>query len=87
MEALADGAVKMGLSKATALKLVAQSFLGTAKLLLESGKHPSEIRDSVTTPGGCTIAGIMTMEDGKIRSVLAKTVEESATIAAQLFNN
>lgn len=87
IEALADGAVKMGLPKSIALELAAQSFLGTSKLILTSDDHPAKIKDSVTTPGGCTIAGLMTMEDGKIRSVLAKTVEESATVAAQLFTN
>jgi pyrroline-5-carboxylate reductase len=49
-----------------------------------TGRHPAELRDDVTTPAGCTIGGLMMLEDGKIRSVLARAVEEATQIAAQL---
>lgn len=84
IEALADGGVKLGLTKKAALELAAQTALGAAKMVIETGKHPSILKDEVTTPGGTTIAGLLTMEEGKIRSVLAKTVEETAKTAEKL---
>ncbi len=81
MEALADGGVRVGLPRDVALKIVSQVVLGAAAMVKESGRHPAALRDDVTTPAGCTIAGILTLEDGKIRSVLARAVEE-ATITA-----
>jgi pyrroline-5-carboxylate reductase len=53
-------------------------------MVLETGRHPAALRDDVTTPAGCTIAALLSMEDGKIRSVLARAVEEAATVAAKL---
>ncbi len=84
MEALADGGVRVGLPRDIALTLVAQTVLGAAKMVLETGRHPAALRDDVTTPAGCTIAALLSMEDGKIRSVLARAVEEAATVAAKL---
>lgn len=84
MEALADGGVMMGLPREVAVELAAQSLHGAARMVLETGRHPSQIKDAVTTPAGCTIAGILTMEDGKIRSVLARTIEEAAKVASTL---
>lgn len=77
MEALADGAVRVGLPRDVAFQLVSHTVLGSAKMLQQSGKHPAELKDEVTTPAGCTIAALLTMEDGKIRSVLARAVEEA----------
>ena len=77
MEALADGAVRVGLPRDVAFQLVSQTMLGSAKMLQESGKHPAALKDEVTTPAGCTIAGLLIMEDGKIRSTLARAVEEA----------
>lgn len=57
---------------------------GAARMVLTTGAHPAAIKDSVTTPGGCTIAGLLTMEDGKIRSTLARTIQEAATVASTL---
>ena len=57
---------------------------GAARLVLQTGAHPAALRDSVTTPAGCTIAGLFVMEDGKIRSTLARTVQEAAQVAAGL---
>lgn len=84
LEALADGGVMMGLARDVAVELAAQSLQGAARMVLTSGKHPAEIKDTVTTPAGCTIAGILTMEDGKIRSVMARTIEEATKVASTL---
>jgi pyrroline-5-carboxylate reductase len=64
--------------------LVAQTALGAARMVLESGRHPAALRDDVTTPAGCTIGGLLMLEDGRIRSVLARAVEEATKIAAHL---
>jgi pyrroline-5-carboxylate reductase len=53
-------------------------------MVLEAGLHPAALRDQVTTPAGCTIAGLLTMEDGRIRSVLARTIEECTRVASRL---
>lgn len=84
MEALADAGVRVGLPRQLALTLVAQTALGAAKMVLSSERHPAALRDDVTTPAGCTIGGLLMLEDGRIRSVLARAVEEAARIAAHL---
>jgi pyrroline-5-carboxylate reductase len=84
MEAFADAGVRVGLPRQVALTLVAQTVLGAAQMVLSTKRHPAALRDDVTTPAGCTIAGILTMEDGRIRSVLARAVEEATRVAAQL---
>lgn len=84
MEALADGGVRVGLPREVALKIVSQVVLGSAHMVKESGRHPAALRDDVTTPAGCTIAGLLMMEDGKIRSVLARAVEEATAVAGEL---
>ena len=84
MEALADAGVRVGLPRQLALTLVAQTALGAAKMVLTTGRHPAALRDDVTTPAGCTIGGLLMLEDGRIRSVLARAVEEAAKIAAHL---
>lgn len=87
MEALADAGVMVGLRRDLALQLVAQTMLGSARMVLETKRHPASLRDDVTTPAGCTIGGLLMLEDGKIRSVLARAVEESTRIVAQLGKN
>jgi len=84
LEALADGGVRMGLPREVAVELAAQAVQGAARMVLETGKHPAALKDEVTTPAGCTIAGLLTMEDGKIRSVLARTIEEATRTAGGL---
>ncbi|GJJ68525.1 pyrroline-5-carboxylate reductase [Entomortierella parvispora] len=84
LEALADGGVMMGLPRDVATELAAQVLQGAARMVLTTGAHPAAIKDSVTTPGGCTIAGLLTMEDGRIRSTLARTIQEAATVASTL---
>jgi pyrroline-5-carboxylate reductase len=84
LESLADGAVKVGLPRDVAFQLVSQVMLGAAQMLQETGKHPATLKDEVTTPAGCTISALLTMEDGKIRSTLARAVEEATRTAAGL---
>jgi pyrroline-5-carboxylate reductase len=84
MEALADAGVRVGLPRALALTLVAQTMLGSARMVLVTERHPASLRDDVTTPAGCTIGGLLMLEDGKIRSVLARAVEEATRIVERL---
>jgi len=85
MEALADGGVKMGLPREIALKLAAQMVLGSAKLLLETNKHPGELKDMVATPGGTTITAIHEIESAKLRATLIRAVE-AATLKSKSMN-
>ena len=84
LEALADGGVMMGLRRDVALEIAAQVFLGAATMVLDTRLHPAALKDQVTTPAGSTIAGLLTMEDGRIRSVLARTIQEATKVAATL---
>lgn len=84
MEALADGGVQVGLPREMALHAAAQTMLGAAKMVLASGRHPATLKDDVTTPAGCTIAALLVMEDGRIRSTLARAVEEATRTASGL---
>lgn len=84
LEAMADGAVMMGMPRDTAVELAAQTLLGTAQMVLETGQHPAALRDRVTTPAGCTIAGLFMMEEGRVRSTLARTIQEAAQVASGL---
>jgi pyrroline-5-carboxylate reductase len=84
MEALADAGVRVGLRRDLALTLVAQTMLGSARMVLDTSRHPASLRDDVTTPAGCTIGGLLMLEDGKIRSVLARAVEEATRIVDRL---
>ena len=84
LESLADGGVMMGLPRDAAIELAAQMMQGAARLVLEGKSHPAALKDEVTTPAGCTIAGLLTMEDGKIRSTLARAIQEATRVAAGL---
>lgn len=84
IEAIADGGVMMGLPRQVALQIAAQVFQGAARMVLQTDRHPAALKDQVTTPAGCTIAGILTMEDGRIRSVLARTIQEATRVAGEL---
>jgi len=75
IEALADGGVSAGLPRDKALRYAAQTALGAAAMVQETGKHPGELKDMVTSPGGTTIAGIAALEDGAFRSTVIKAVE------------
>ena len=84
IEALADGGVKVGLSRETALMLATQTVYGSAKLLLETGEHPAKLKDMVTSPGGTTIAGLHAMEAGSVRHALMNAVEAATRRATEL---
>ncbi len=84
VDALADGGVMMGLPRDVATELAAQTLQGTARMVLQTDIHPAALRDQVTTPAGCTIAGLFMMEEGRVRSTMARTVQEAATVAAGL---
>jgi pyrroline-5-carboxylate reductase len=75
IEALADGGVRAGLPRDKSLCYAAQTVLGAAAMVQETGKHPGELKDMVTSPGGTTIAGIASLEDGAFRSTVIKAVE------------
>ena len=84
IEAMADGGVKVGLHRDTALLLAAQTVFGSAKLLLETGEHPGRLKDMVTSPGGTAIAGLHTLESGALRKTLIDAVEVASKRAAEL---
>ncbi len=84
IEALADGGVSAGLPREVALTLAAQTCAGAAELALRSDRHPAQLRDQVTSPGGTTIAGIAEMEKGGVRSALISAVQAAARRAKEL---
>lgn len=83
LEALADGAVAMGLPRAEAQLMAAQTMRGTAGMILE-GEHPAMVREKVATPGGCTIGGLLVLEEGRVRGTVARAVREATVVASQL---
>jgi pyrroline-5-carboxylate reductase len=90
IDALADGGVKMGLTKSDALLLASQTVLGSAKMLMETGEHPGRLKDSVTSPGGTTIEGLHALEDGGVRTTLIRAVEaatQRSKVLGQLMKN
>jgi pyrroline-5-carboxylate reductase len=84
IEALADAGVRVGLPRDVALTLVTQTVLGAARMVERGDRHPAALRDDVTTPAGCTIGALLVLEDGKIRSVLARAVEEATRVLAAM---
>ena len=84
IEALSEGGVMMGLPRTVATELASQVARGAASMVLETGAHPAALKDEVLTPAGCTITGLLAMEDGGIRSVLARGVQQAARAAAGL---
>ena len=76
IEAMADGLVKNGMSRAQAYKIVPQMISGTAKYMMESGKHPGELKDAICTPGGTTIVGISALEETGFRYSLIHAIDK-----------
>jgi pyrroline-5-carboxylate reductase len=85
LESLAEGGVKMGLPRDVATLLAAQTMQGAARTVLETGDHPALLKDGVTTPAGCTIDGILELEDGKVRVTLIKAVVKATERAKELM--
>lgn len=84
IEAMADGGVKMGLPRGTACLLAAQTVLGAARMVLETGQHPASLKDQVASPGGTTIAGLHRLEQGGLRGLLMDTVEAATKRSQEL---
>ncbi|NIQ39625.1 MAG: pyrroline-5-carboxylate reductase [Proteobacteria bacterium] len=84
IDAMADAGVKVGLSRDNALTLSAQTVLGAAKLLIETGEHPGRLKDLVTSPGGTAIAGLHTLEEGGLRTTLINAVEMATRRSREL---
>lgn len=84
IEAMADGAVRMGMPRKTAYNLAAQTCLGTAKMILEEDIHPGVLKDMVTSPGGTTIEGIQSLEDGGFRGIVMDCISTATNKSKML---
>ena len=85
LESLAEAGVKVGLPRDVATLLAAQMMKGAASVVLETGDHPALLKDAVTTPAGCTIDGILELEEGKLRVTLIKAVVKATSRASELL--
>jgi len=87
IEAMADGGVRAGLPRDKALRYAAQTVIGAAAMIQETGKHPGELKDMVASPGGTTIAGIAALEEGAFRGAVMKAVEAARKRSEELGRN
>ncbi|MCA9734709.1 MAG: pyrroline-5-carboxylate reductase [Deferribacteres bacterium] len=87
IESMAEGGVKAGLPRDVATELAAQTCLGAAKMVIDTKQHPAVLKDNVTTPAGCTIDGILKLEEGGLRVTLIKAIVEAAKRASCLIND
>jgi len=85
LESLAEAGVKLGLPRETATLLAAQTAKGAAEQVLVTGSHPALLKDEVTTPAGCTIDGLLELEEGKLRVTLIKAVVKASQRARELY--
>ncbi len=85
LESLAEAGVKVGLPRDLATTLAAHTALGSARMVIETGDHPALLKDAVTTPAGCTIDGILELEEGKLRVTLIKAVVKACQRAGELL--
>ncbi len=86
IESMAEGGVKLGLPRAVATELAAQTCLGAGHMVIEKGDHPALLKDEVTTPAGCTIDGILKLEEGGLRVTLIKAIVEAGQRARELVD-
>ena len=84
VEALAEGGVRVGLPRDLATTLAAQATLGAAAMVLETGLHPAILKSEVTTPGGCTVEGLLELEEGSIRATLIRAIDTTTRKAGTL---
>ena len=87
IESLAEAGVKLGVPRDLSTELAAQTLLGASAMVLHSGEHPAKLKDVVTTPAGCTIDGLMELEEGRLRVTLIKAVVRAAARARQLVES
>ncbi len=87
IESLAEAGVKLGVPRDLSTELSAQTLLGASALVLHTGEHPAKLKDVVTTPAGCTIDGLMELEEGRLRVTLIKAVVRAAARAKQLVES
>ena len=85
IESLAEAGVKVGLPRDIATELAAQTVVGAGSMVLETGEHPAKLKDTVTTPAGCTIDGILELEEGGLRVTLIKAVVKATGRAKELL--
>ena len=85
LESLAEGGVKVGLPRDVSTLLAAQTMMGAARMVLDTGDHPALLKDAVTTPAGSTVDGILELEDGKLRVTLIKAVMKATQRAKELI--
>jgi len=86
IESLAEAGVKLGIPREVSTLLAAQTMLGAARMVLETKAHPALLKDMVTTPAGCTIDGLLELEEGKLRVTLIKAVVKAAERARELVH-
>jgi len=86
IEAMADAGIRVGLPREAAVVLAAQSMLGAAKMLLETGEHPARLREMVTTPAGVTIEGIVELEKGRLRATIIRAITRATKRSRELLN-
>jgi len=87
IESLAEAGVKLGIPRETSTLLAAQTVLGAAQMVLETREHPALLKDVVTTPAGCTIDGLLELEEGRLRVTLIKAVVKAAERAHELVRS